>query len=273
MPAAQGRTETTVTRRIRIIGIGAGNPDHMTVQAIDALNACDVLFIPVKGDEKAYLADLRRTICDRFITGKSPRILDFTVPKRRSDGDYGAGVGDWHRAIAEIYETMLLDAVGEDETVGLLVWGDPMLYDSTIRIVEHVRERGRVAFDHDVIPGITSLQALCASHRIPLNRIGLSVEITTGRRLAAGWPEGTNDVAVMLDGVQAFAMVSDPDAVIHWGAYLGTPMEITLSGRLSEIAGTIRETRQAARAEHGWIMDTYLIRRPVDTAPGGEGDA
>jgi precorrin-6A synthase len=258
-----------VTRRIRIIGIGAGNPDHMTVQAINALNACDVLFLPTKGEEKAFLADIRREICGRFITGAQPRILEFPVPRRRADGDYGAGVTDWHVAIAVIYEQMLLEAVGEDETVGLLVWGDPMLYDSTIRIVEHVRIGGRVAFDYDVIPGITSLQALCASHRIPLNRIGLPVEITTGRRLAEGWPESARDVAVMLDGVQAFETVADPDAVIHWGAYLGTPMEITLTGRLSEIAGTIGETRKAARAEHGWIMDTYLIRRPVESGEEG----
>ncbi|MCF3640686.1 precorrin-6A synthase (deacetylating) [Rhizobium sp. TRM95111] len=245
----------------------------MTVQAIDALNACDVLFIPLKGEEKAFLADLRRAICDRFIRGASPRLLEFAVPKRRDDGDYGAGVTDWHRAIAAIYEDMLLGEVGADETVGLLVWGDPMLYDSTIRIVEHVRDRGRVAFDYDVIPGITSLQALCASHRIPLNRIGLPVEITTGRRLSEGWPPGTHDVAVMLDGVQAFETVNDPDAIIHWGAYLGTPMEITLSGPLSDIAGTISETRKAARAEHGWVMDTYLIRRPVEAAEGAEGGA
>ncbi len=258
-----------MTRRIRIIGIGAGNPDHMTVQAINALNACDVLFLPTKGEEKAFLADIRREICGRFITGAQPRILEFPVPRRRADDDYGAGVTDWHVALAVIYEQMLLEAVGEDETVGLLVWGDPMLYDSTIRIVEHVRIGGRVAFDYDVIPGITSLQALCASHRIPLNRIGLPVEITTGRRLAEGWPESARDVAVMLDGVQAFETVADPDAIIHWGAYLGTPMEITLTGRLSEIAGTIGETRKAARAEHGWIMDTYLIRRPVESGEEG----
>ncbi|WP_367880996.1 precorrin-6A synthase (deacetylating) [Shinella daejeonensis] len=257
-----------MTRRIRIIGIGTGNPDHMTVQAIDALNACDVLFIPTKGDEKAFLATLRHDICERFITGRMPRIHEFPVPKRRADGDYGAGVTDWHTAIAAIYERMLLENLDADETLGLLVWGDPMLYDSTIRIIDLVRTAGRVAFDYDVIPGITSLQALCASHRIPLNRIGLPVQVTTGRRLSAGWPESVRDIAVMLDGVQAFETVDDPDAVIHWGAYLGTPMEITLSGRLCEIAGTIAETRRAARAEHGWIMDTYLIRRPVES--GGE---
>lgn len=262
-----------MTRRIRVIGIGAGNPEHMTIEAINALNTCDVLFIPTKGAEKAFLADLRHEICARFITGKHPRLVQFSVPSRRQNGDYSLSVKEWHAAIAEIYERLLTEEVSDDETVGLLVWGDPMLYDSTIRIIEHVREHGRIEFDYDVIPGISSLQTLCARHRIPLNRIGNAVEITTGRRLANGWPENVADVAVMLDGVQAYETVVDPDAEIHWGAYLGTPMEIVLSGRVTEIAPEISRTREAARAEHGWIMDTYVIRRPADDSEAKEGTA
>jgi precorrin-6A synthase len=256
-------------RTIRVIGIGAGNPEHMTVQAINALNRSDVLLIPTKGDEKAFLADARRDICDRFLTNPACRVLDYAVPVRRADGSYEDGVNDWHRAIAAIYERTLLNAVGEDETLGLLVWGDPMLYDSTLRIIDHVRTAGRVAFDMEVIPGITSVQALCASHGIALNRIGLPVEITTGRRLAEGWPESSRDALVMLDGVQAFRTVTDPGADIWWGAYLGTPHEILLSGRLAEMAETISETRRTAREKHGWIMDTYLIRRPATEAEEG----
>lgn len=256
-------------RTIRVIGIGAGNPEHMTVQAINALNRADVLLIPTKGDEKAFLADARRDICDRFLTNPACRILDYAVPVRRADGSYEDGVHDWHRAIANIYERTLLDVVGEDETLGLLVWGDPMLYDSTLRIIDHVRTAGRVAFEMEVIPGITSVQALCASHGIALNRIGLPVEITTGRRLAEGWPDSSRDALVMLDGVQAFRTVTDPEADIWWGAYLGTPHEILLSGRLADMAETITETRRTAREKHGWIMDTYLIRRPAAEAEEG----
>jgi len=256
-------------RTIRVIGIGAGNPEHMTVQAINALNRSDVLLIPTKGDEKAFLADARRDICDRFLTNPACRVLDYAVPVRRADGSYEDGVNDWHRAIAAIYERTLLNAVGEDETLGLLVWGDPMLYDSTLRIIDHVRTAGRVAFAMEVIPGITSVQALCASHGIALNRIGLPVEITTGRRLAEGWPDSSRDALVMLDGVQAFRTVTDPEAEIWWGAYLGTPHEILLSGRLAEMAETISETRRTAREKHGWIMDTYLIRRPATEAEEG----
>ncbi|MEW9617420.1 precorrin-6A synthase (deacetylating) [Shinella sp. S4-D37] len=254
-------------RKILVIGIGAGNPEHMTVQAINALNRADVLLIPTKGDEKAFLADARREICDRFLDNAACLILDYAVPVRRADGSYEDGVNDWHRAIAAIYERTLLNDVGEDETLGLLVWGDPMLYDSTLRIIDHVRTAGRVAFEIEVIAGITSVQALCASHAITLNRIGLPVEITTGRRLAAAGPDAARDALVMLDGIEAFRTVEDPGAEIWWGAYLGTPHEILLSGRLAEIADTISETRRRARAQHGWIMDTYLIRRP---APVGE---
>jgi precorrin-6A synthase len=251
-------------RKIRVIGIGAGNPEHLTIQAVNALNSCDVLFVPTKGAEKEFLAELRHEICDRFITAHQPRYVHYSVPDRSAESGYQQGVGDWHKAIAGIYEDLLINQVGEDETVGLLVWGDPMLFDSTLRILGHVQANGRVAFDHDVIPGITSLQALCAGHKIPLNRIGMPVEITTGRRLSQGWPAGVDDIAVMLDGRLAYEAVSDPDVVIYWGAYLGTPMEIRLSGRLADIGPEISRVRAEARAEHGWIMDTYLLRRPSD---------
>ena len=256
-------------RKILVIGIGAGNPEHMTVQAVGALNRADVLLIPTKGEEKAFLAAARREICDRFLTNPACRILDYAVPVRRADGSYEDGVNDWHHAIAALYERALLHDLAEGQTLGLLVWGDPMLYDSTLRIIEHVRARGRVVFETEVIPGITSVQALCAGHGIALNRIGLPVEITTGRRLAEGWPVAARDALVMLDGVQAFRTVEDPEAEIWWGAYLGTPHEILLSGRLTDIADTIVETRRNARETHGWIMDTYLIRRPAIDADEG----
>lgn len=259
-----------MSRTILIIGIGAGNPEHMTVQAINALNRADVLLIPTKGEEKAFLADMRRDICERYLTNEATRIHEYAVPKRRTDGSYDGGVNDWHHAIASIYEETLLERSGPDDTIGLLVWGDPMLYDSTIRIVEHVRAAGRVAFELEVIPGITSIQALCASRKIALNRIGLPVQITTGRRLSEGWPERTGDVVVMLDGVEAFRTVQDRDAEIHWGAYLGTPLEITIAGRLGDVAETISETRSRARQENGWIMDTYLIRQRNGQEAEGE---
>lgn len=252
-------------RKLLIIGIGSGNPEHMTVQAINALNHADVLFIPTKGEKKTELAEVRREICARYVTRADSRTVEFALPVRRTEGvSYDGSVDDWHARIAEIYERLIDSELGEDGTGAFLVWGDPMLYDSTIRIVERVKARGKVVFDHDVLPGITSLQALCASHRIPLNLVGKPVEITTGRRLAESFPARSQTAVVMLDGEQAFARIEDPDAEIYWGAYVGTSDEIVIAGRLADVKDEILATRAAARARMGWIMDIYLLRKGTD---------
>jgi precorrin-6A synthase len=252
-------------RHILIVGIGSGNPEHMTMQAINALNRADVLFIPTKGAQKAELADVRRDIIARYVTNPKTRLVDYAVPVRRTaDRTYGESVDDWHAAITEIYVELFRRELSDDGTGAFLVWGDPMLYDSTIRIIERVRASGQVAFDHSVIPGITSLQALCASHRIPLNLVGKPVEITTGRRLAATFPEHNETVAVMLDGQQAFADIDDPQATIYWGAYLGTEDEIVIAGDLADKKQEILDTRARERERHGWIMDIYLLRKGED---------
>lgn len=249
-------------RRIRIIGIGAGNPEHVTIQAIKALNTADVVFVPNKGSEKSALRELREDICRRYIEHDRWRTVPLTVPKRAAAGDdYRGRVDDWHAALAESYERLFRDELGEDQTGALLVWGDPSLYDSTLRIIEAVRARGLV-FDYDVVPGITSVQALAAAHRLVLNRIGEPVTITTGRKLAEGGFHSENgSTVVMLDGEQAFAKIDPAGLDIWWGAYLGAPQEVLASGPLAEISDEIVRRREAARAQNGWIMDTYLLRR------------
>ena len=252
-------------KTILIVGIGTGNPEHMTVQAINALNRADVLFIPTKGEAKAQLAAVRRDIVSRYVTRPDSRLVEFAVPVRQTaDRSYDQSVDQWHAAIATAYERLLSGELGEGQTGAFLVWGDPMLYDSTIRIIERVRAMGSVDFDYSVIPGITSIQALAASHRIPLNLVGKPVEITTGRRLSESFPARSETAVVMLDGEQAFLQIDDPDARIYWGAYLGTPQEIVVSGRLAEVKEEIVKTRAEARARHGWIMDIYLLQKGAD---------
>jgi len=112
-----------------------------------------------------------------------------------------------------------------------------------------------------VVPGVSSVQALAARHLLPLHGVGEPVLITTGRRLATDLATGIPNIVVMLDGQEAFAQIDGDGLDIHWGAYLGTPAEITIAGPLPEVAEHIVTTRRAAREKHGWIMDIYLLRR------------
>ncbi|MFC8734870.1 precorrin-6A synthase (deacetylating) [Streptomyces sp. NA03103] len=251
-------------RTIHVIGIGAGDPDQLTLQAVGALRSTDVFFVLDKGEAKADLVRLRREMLETHVPEGTYRIVEARDPERdRSAGGaaYSPAVGDWRSARAGIYERLIAEELDEDQSGAFLVWGDPALYDSTLGILEEILERGSVAFEYDVVPGISSVSSLVARHRTGLNRVARPVQITTGRRLAEGFPEDADDVVVMLDAHQAFRQYADQDIDIYWGAYLGTPDEILASGPIAEAAPRIERLRAEARERKGWIMDTYLLRR------------
>ncbi len=243
-----------------LIGIGTGNPDHLTHQAARAMRGADLILIPRKGADKADLADLRRQICDRVLTPPAPEIVEFDLPVRRRDGDYLQGVEEWHDAIAAAWSAAMARGGRDAQRVALLIWGDPSLYDSSLRIAARLDP----CPDIRVIPGLTSLQVLCAAHAIPLNEVGAPVLITTGRRLRdEGWPGAADTVAVMLDGQCSFTSLDPAGIDIWWGAYVGMTVEILIRGALGEVGEKIVKARAEARARHGWIMDIYLLRRRV----------
>jgi precorrin-6A synthase len=251
-----------VMKKVFVIGIGAGNPDYVTVQAINALNEVDVFFVMDKGEEKEELVRLRKEICDRYIENKSYRTIEAPDPPRdRHSASYEASVDSWHERRTALYEQLIGKELSDDECGAFLVWSDPSLYDSTLRIIERIIARGTVTFEYEVIPGISSIQALAAKHRITLNRIGKSIYITTGRKIAEGLPNNVDDVVVMLDADCAFKDISEVAMDIYWGAYLGTKDEILVSGNLRELTEDIERMRREAKARKGWIMDTYLLRR------------
>jgi precorrin-6A synthase len=265
-------------RKIHVIGIGAGDPDHLTLQAVKALRGTEVFFLLDKGEATSDLVRLRRDVLGAHLPEGTYRTVEALDPERdrpARGADYRPAVGAWRGARARVVERLIAEELGEDGTGAFLVWGDPALYDSTLGVLEEVLERGAVAFAYDVVPGVSSVSCLAARHRTGLSRVARPVQITTGRRLAEGLPEGVDDVVVMLDAHQTFQRYAGTgeDIDIYWGAYLGTPDEILVSGPLAETAPRIVEVRAQARERKGWIMDTYLLRRrPRDAhEPGAPG--
>lgn len=242
---------------LTLIGIGSGNPDHLTRQAMRAMNAADLILIPRKGAAKADLAELRHAILAEVITNPATRIAEFDLPGRdETIPDYRNRVDLWHDAIAGIWAEAI-SAAGSPTRVALLVWGDPSLYDSTLRIAARLHPAPQI----EVIPGITSIQALTAAHAIPLNEINGPVVITTGRRLR---DEGFPRLRYLRGDAGWRMFLPDPATrglQIWWAAYAGMAEQITDAGPLAEAGPRILATRAAARAAHGWIMDIYLLRR------------
>ncbi|GGE71769.1 precorrin-6A synthase (deacetylating) [Sphingomonas prati] len=245
---------------LHLIGIGTGNPDHLTRAAEAAMRAADLILLPRKRADTADLYNLRRALCDAVLTPNT-RVVAFDLPVRDAAAGYLTGVRAWHAAIADAWATQIATHLPGGGRLALLVWGDPSLYDSTLRIAARLRAGG-LELRVTVVPGITSLQALTAAHAIPLNDLGAPVLITTGRQLATrGWPTDATTVAVMLDGEGAFAKLDPTDTQIWWSAYLGMPQQALLAGPLAETGPAILARRSELRADHGWIMDCYLLRR------------
>ncbi len=245
-------------KRLTLIGIGTGNPDHVTRQGVHAINAADVILIPRKGPDKADLAELRARILAAVLTNRTTQVVQFDLPMRdTTNPDYQAGVADWHDAIAAAWATALAP-YPDAQNVALLVWGDPSLYDSTLRIAARLDPSPLVT----VIPGISAPQVLAAAHGITLNTVGGPFVTTTGRRLRDhGWPEGAETLVVMLDGDCGFQGLDPRGLTIWWGAYVGMAEEILDHGPLAECSPRIVATRATARAAHGWIMDIYVLRK------------
>lgn len=244
---------------LSLIGIGCGDPGQLTRAAVQAINAADLVLIPRKGTAKSDLADLRRIICADVLTNDKTRVAEFDLPVRDAgEADYRRSVDDWHDAVAATWSQTIAAHLGGNGKVALLIWGDPSLYDSSLRIARRLNPLPKI----EVVPGITSIQALCAAHALPLNDIGEPFLVTTGRRLReGGWPVGADTVVVMLDGGAAFQSLDPTGLQIWWGAYLGMADQIIMSGALVEVGARIVAVREGARERHGWIMDSYILKR------------
>lgn len=243
--------------RLHLVGIGMGDPGHLTRAAIAAINAADVVLLPEKAG-RSDLADIRRALLAEVLADPAKPVAGFPMPPRDpAPTDYLQTVDTWHDAIAAEWRAVLADRLPAGGTAALLVWGDPSLYDSTLRIA------GRIAgVTVAVTPGITAVQALTAAHAIPLNALGQAVTITTGRRLReVGWPARTATVAVMLDGSDSFRALDMERFDIWWGANLGRPEQVLLAGRLMDLADRIGAEKARLRAAVGWVMDVYLLKR------------
>jgi precorrin-6A synthase len=215
-----------------------------------------------KGASKEELVAFRRELCRRYIKDRRYRFVDGDSPEwQRGSPDYDATIANLNRDKQAVFERLIAEGLEDGECGAFLVWGDPALYDSTIRIIEAIVRSGVHAIDYKVIPGITAAQALAAKHKVALNGIGRAVEITTGRRIAEGFPDHSDSVVVMLDAGDGYKRFVDQDIDIFWGAYIGMPDEVLIAGKLKDVAGEIERIRTEARRANGWIMDTYLMRR------------
>ena len=243
--------------KIFLIGIGTGNPEHLTLEGVRILNEMDLILLPQKKNDKDDLCKVRRYICQSVIKNKKITIKKYKIPERLENLDYFDSVSIWHKEISENLTAIINEFKIKNLKLGFLIWGDPGLYDSTIRIISNMD----INYKLKIISGISSIQELTSSHLISLNDIGESVLITTGRRLKEDMFFNNKKVLVLLDGKCSFKNLNTEKYYIWWGAYLGMKNQILIKGLLKDVYKKIIDHRVKARKIYGWIMDSYLLKK------------
>lgn len=224
LDAARG--DTVAPGIVHIVGAGPGDPDLLTLRAIQSLREADVIL----HDELVPPAVLARARRDAELVA---------VGKRR-------GQAQWPQAA--INAELVRRARG-GETVVRLKAGDPYVFGRGAEEVEALQAAG-VAFS--VVPGVTAALGCSASAGIPLThrRIASAVTFVSGRAAdgspATNWAAlaGPGHTLAIYMGAAEAASVRDrllaagadpalPVAVIENGT---RPGERTSAGRLSDLA-------------------------------------
>ncbi|GAA2020227.1 MAG: precorrin-6A synthase (deacetylating) [Nocardioides sp.] len=269
-------------KRVRVIGVGPGDPDQVTLEAVRAMRDSAYFVVSDKSaaltSERGGMPDplvvARERLLDRHLDA-APVVVRIEDPSRErrpertgTQEEYDAAVEAWHDARARAYEDALR---GHDGDAGFLVWGDPAFYDSTIRVLERVGRR--LPLEVSVVPGISSVQLLAARHRLVLHEVGQALHVTTRRRLAeAVLPpphgQGQDNVVVMLNRVVDLTgpELDLGDWSIWWGGNLGTPSEELVAGRVRDVVAEVEAARARCKEAAGWVMDIYLLRAPEPAA-------
>ena len=59
-----------------LIGLGFGDAKHVTEEAVETIESCNLILIGKKKDEKSEIADLKKNICKSFIKKNSAKVRD-----------------------------------------------------------------------------------------------------------------------------------------------------------------------------------------------------
>lgn len=144
------------------IGVGPGDPELITVKAINALRACDVILVPATEASGAGAGRAEKIIV-AACPDIAPRISRVPFSMADRSGVTRRRAQAWQTSATAAIEAFASGA----HQVGFATIGDPSIYSTFSYLAGTVREHlGEL--DVEVVPGIMAMQALAASSLTPL---------------------------------------------------------------------------------------------------------
>ena len=141
------------------IGVGPGDPGLVTLNAIAALQAADV----VAHFAKAGNASNARTIAASHLkegVAELPLLYPVTTEIPKQDAAYRNAMRDFYDGAAETIAAHL----DKGRVVGVIAEGDPLFYGSYMHL--HVRLAAR--YPTEIVPGVTGMSGCWSSTGTPI---------------------------------------------------------------------------------------------------------
>ena len=135
------------------IGVGSGDPELLTVKAINAIKIADVIVAPrtEKKDDSVALSIARPYLKENI------EILYQTFPMVRD-------FADW-QAAAQENKTEILSLLNAGKNVAFLTLGDPMFFSTYIYVYRLLENEGVSIV---TVPGVTAFSAIAAKYGVPV---------------------------------------------------------------------------------------------------------
>lgn len=212
------------------VGVGPGDPEHLTLKALRVLQTADRVFVPETDSSAGGEGRAERVVAPHIDAAKTERLL-FAMR------DVDARAGNWDRAGDAIAKV-----VRDGGTAAFCTIGDPNLYSTFTYVAQTVRELVPDVVV-ETVPGITALQDLAA-------RSGTVLAEGDERLALVPWPAGEEPLREALDGF-------DCVVVYKGGRHLPRVLDtINEAGRLDDAVfgeqlGVDGEDVRAAAAREG----------------------
>lgn len=145
----------SLVRRLFCVGVGPGDPKLLTIKGKEIIETSEVIFSPVKSVQSESFA--LETI-KKIIKLEDKEIYPLLFPMTTNEEKLKPY---WEKAYEKIREKIF-----EGKNCVFIVEGDPLIYSTFNNILEIIKKKQE--FDVEIIPGISSFQAMSASLKIPV---------------------------------------------------------------------------------------------------------
>jgi precorrin-4 methylase len=249
-PVAQGS--------FKVVGMGPGDGDLLTLRAVEAINSAEVVFCSAKIKDKigTYVNLAGKQVVDGYGVLFRYYEKDCTQVTPEESSRHTMSCEQYHIKQAE-FARLVRDAVADGQDVVLLSSGDPTIYGPDIWSLRELRD-----LNPTVVPGLSAFNAANAALEARLGEVIITAPFKREIRQdtienLAGHEQATMVIFMPRDMQDLFSRLTKAYAA-------DTPAAIVcnagLDGRQKVIAGTVGGLAADLSGADGWRSIVYVGR-------------